>query len=305
MSPKMGSYDKVSRQIRNKMIDLGLNETLSYILVPEDDSKMFANDDCEVVKLLDPLSEDKNTLRHSLLSALYKIYEYNKARNNRDVCIFELGKAFQKNGDVYSETNKLAVIMTGDYYLGLNKSKIDFYVIKGIAEEILDYLGYNGRYSFISTNNYSKELHPWQTAIISVNNDNIGVIGKVNPTLAEDDVFVLEIDLDKLLSKKVGKMKYKEISKFPEIKKDIAIVVDDNITSKEIADTIKKAGGSLLAKSEVFDLYKGKGISEGKKSLAYSLSFAASDRTLTDEEVNKTVEKIIERLKKDLKAELR
>ena len=91
VSPKMGSYDKVSRQIRNKMIDLGLNETLSYILVPEDDSKMFTNDECEVVKLLDPLSEDKNSLRLSLLSALYKIFEYNKDRNIKDICIFEIG----------------------------------------------------------------------------------------------------------------------------------------------------------------------------------------------------------------------
>ena len=94
--PKMGSYDKTTRAIRNKMVDLGLNETLSYVLVPEADSKMFTKDDYEVVKLLDPLSEDKNTLRHSLSVALYKIYEYNKARNNKDICIFEFGKSFQK-----------------------------------------------------------------------------------------------------------------------------------------------------------------------------------------------------------------
>ena len=106
--PKMGSYDKVTRQIRNKMINLGLNETLSYVLVPEADAKMFTNDDTEVVKLLAPLSEDKNTLRHSVSVALYKIYEYNKARNNKHVCIFEIGKSFQKQGEEYSETKKLA-----------------------------------------------------------------------------------------------------------------------------------------------------------------------------------------------------
>lgn len=93
IAPKKGSYDKTSRQIRNKMVDLGLNETLSYVLVPEADAKMFTKDDYESVKLLAPLSEDKNTLRHSVAVALYKIYEYNKARNNKDVSIFELGKA--------------------------------------------------------------------------------------------------------------------------------------------------------------------------------------------------------------------
>ena len=304
--PKMGSYDKVSRQIRNKMIDLGLSETLSYVLVPEAESKMFTKDDYEPVKLLDPLSEDKNTLRHSLSIALYKIYEYNKARDNKDVCIFEMGKSFQKKGEEYTETNKLAALMSGEYILGINKQKVDFYVIKGVAEEILDYLGYNGRYSFVKDKeNLPEDMHPGQSALISVNNDIVGLIGKIHPTVESEDVYILEIDLDKLLSKKVSKMKYKEISKYPEVKKDIAIVVDNKVTSKEIEVNIKKAGGSLLSASEVFDIYTGKGIPEGKKSLAYSLTFASQNRTLTDDEINKAVEKIIERLEKELKAELR
>ena len=306
IAPKMGSYDKVSRQIRNKMIDLGLSETLSYILVPENESKMFTKDDYEKVKLLDPLSEDKNTLRHSLSVALYKIYQYNKARDNKDVCIFEMGKAFQKKADEYSETNKLAALMSGDYYLGINKQKVDFYVIKGVAEEILDYLGYNSRYSFVKDKeNLPEDMHPGQSALISVNNDIVGLIGKIHPSVESEDVYILEIDLDKLLSKKVSKMKYKEISKYPEVKKDIAIVVDDKVTSKDIEVNIKKAGGSLLSSSEVFDIYTGKGIPEGKKSIAYSLTFASQNRTLTDDEINKAVEKIIERLEKELKAELR
>ena len=306
IAPKMGSYDKVSRQIRNKMIDLGLSETLSYILVPENESKMFTKDDYEKVKLLDPLSEDKNTLRHSLSVALYKIYQYNKARDNKDVCIFEMGKAFQKKADEYSETNKLAALMSGDYYLGINKQKVDFYVIKGVAEEILDYLGYNSRYSFVKDKeNLPEDMHPGQSALISVNNDIVGLIGKIHPSVESEDVYILEIDLDKLLSKKVSKMKYKEISKYPEVKKDIAIVVDDKVTSKDIEVNIKKAGGSLLSSTEVFDIYTGKGIPEGKKSLAYSLTFASQNRTLTDDEINKAVEKIIERLEKELKAELR
>lgn len=306
IAPKMGSYDKVLRQIRNKMVDLGLNETLSYVLVPEAESKMFTKDDYEVVKLLDPLSEDRNTLRHSLAVALYQIYKYNKARNNKDVSIFELGKSFQKKEEEYTETQKLAALMTGDYYLGLEKRRVDFYVIKGIAEEILDYLGYGGRYSFVrDLSKTPDEMHPGQSAVISVNNDIVGIIGKVHPNLEKEDVYILEIDLDKLLAKKVGKMKYKEISKFPNIKKDLAIIVDKKMPAQEIGIKIKKLAGSYLENYEVFDVYTGKGIDENKKSIAFSLTFGKSDRTLTDEEINEVMSKVITGLEKDLKAELR
>lgn len=304
--PKMGSYDKCTRQIRNKMVDLGLNETLSYVLVPEADAKMFTKDDYETVKLLAPLSEDKNTLRHSLSVALYKIYEYNKARNNKDVSIFEIGKAFQKKDEEYTETKKLAALMSGEYYLGLDKKKVDFYVIKGIAEEILDYLGYNGRYSFVrNLEKTPEELHPGQSAVISVNNDIVGIIGKIHPKVEKDDVFVLEIDLDRLLSKRVGKMKYKEISKFPNIKKDLSIVVDKKMSAQEIGMKIKKLAGSLLESSEVFDVYTGTGIEEDKKSISFALTFGKGDRTLTDDEINEVMNKIIAGLEKDIKAELR
>ena len=304
--PKMGSYDKCTRQIRNKMVDLGLNETLSYVLVPEADAKMFTKDDYETVKLLAPLSEDKNTLRHSLSVALYKIYEYNKARNNKDVSIFEIGKAFQKKDEEYTETKKLAALMSGEYYLGLDKKKVDFYVIKGVAEEILDYLGYNGRYSFVrNLEKTPDELHPGQSAVISVNNDIVGIIGKIHPKVEKDDVFVLEIDLDRLLSKRVGKMKYKEISKFPNIKKDLSIVVDKKMSAQEIGMKIKKLAGSLLESSEVFDVYTGTGIEDDKKSISFALTFGKGDRTLTDDEINEVMNKIIAGLEKDIKAELR
>lgn len=304
--PKMGNYDKCTRQIRNKMVDLGLNETLSYVLVPEADAKMFTKDDYETVKLLAPLSEDKNTLRHSLSVALYKIYEYNKARNNKDVSIFEIGKAFQKKDEEYTETKKLAALMSGEYYLGLDKKKVDFYVIKGIAEEILDYLGYNGRYSFVrNLEKTPDELHPGQSAVISVNNDIVGIIGKIHPKVEKDDVFVLEIDLDRLLSKRVGKMKYKEISKFPNIKKDLSIVVDKKMSAQEIGMKIKKLAGSLLESSEVFDVYTGTGIEDDKKSISFALTFGKGDRTLTDDEINEVMNKIITGLEKDIKAELR
>lgn len=307
IKPKEGSYDKVTRGIRNKMIDLGLNETLSYILVNDKEAKMFTKDDTELVKLLDPMTEDRNTLRHSIIPSLLKIYEYNKARSVKDVSIFEIGKAFYKMQNEYGENTKIAALMTGDYYLGIeNKKQVNFYVIKGIVEELLDYLGYAGRYSFVvNEEKIPDELHPGQTAQISVNNDVVGIIGRIHPAISKENVYVFEIDLDKLLAKKVGKMKYKEISKYPSVNKDLALVVDKNITSKEIEINIKKAGGSLLTNIKVFDVYEGIGIPEGKKSVAYALTFEKSDRTLTDEEINNAMDKIIELVEKKMDATLR
>lgn len=296
---KAGSFDKQTRNIRNKMVDLGLNETLSYILVNDKEAKDFTKDDTEIIKLLDPMTEERNTLRHSISSSLFKIYEYNKARNNKDVSIFEIGKTFCKKQEEYIEERKLACLMTGEFYLGVDSTKqVDFYVIKGIAEELLDYLGYANRYSFVINDRIPETFHPGQSAAISVNNDIVGFIGRVHPVKAKEAVYVMEINLDKLLSKKVGKMKYKEISKFPSVKKDLAVVVDKNVASGDIAQVIKKAAGSLLLGTKVFDVYTGTGLEENKKSIAYSLEFGANDRTLTDEEINQVLEKIIANLEK-------
>ena len=295
---KQGSYNKTLRNIRNKMIDLGLNETLSYILVNDKEATKYTTDNVEIVKLLDPMTEERNTLRYSMIPSLVKIYEYNKARSQKDVSIFEIGKGFYKKDEQYGENLKLCALMTGERYLSVKSKQVDFYDIKGVAEELLDYLGYAERYSFVVKDELPKEFHPYQTAQISVNNDIVGIIGKLHPNCTKDNVYVLEINLDKLLEKKTGKMKYKEISKFPSVKKDLAVVIDKDITSEEIAKQIKKLAGNLLLGNKIFDVYTGENIEENKKSIAYSLEFGAADRTLTDDEINAILEKIIAGLEK-------
>ena len=302
---RKGSYDKTQREIRNKMIALGLNETLTYVLINDKEVNGYTLDKFEPLKLLDPITEDRNTLRYSMIPSLYKVYEYNKAREQKDISIFEIGKGFYKKGEVYGEDTKLCVLMSGKYSTGLNNNKIvDFYVIKGIAEEVLDYLGYAGRYSFMKQE-MPKEMHPGQSAMINVNGSNIGMIGKIHPSVTKDDVYVLEINLDELFTKKVGKMKYKEFSKFPSINKDIALVVDKKAVSKDIEKVIKSAGGSLLTNIEVFDVYTGVGVGIDKKSIAYSLTFSDMKKTLTDEEINGLMDKIIDAVSKKCGAELR
>ena len=302
---RKGSYDKTQREIRNKMISLGLKETLTYILINDKEVNGYTLDEFEALKLLDPITEDRNTLRYSMIPSLYKVYEYNKSREQKDISIFEIGKGFYKKCEAYGEDTKLCVLMTGKYETGLNRTQnVDFYVIKGIAEEVLNYLGYAGRYSFMKQE-MPKEMHPGQSAMINVNGSNVGIIGKVHPKVTNDDVFVLEINLDELFKKKVGKMKYKEFSKFPSISKDIALVVDKNAVSKDIEKVIKSAGGSLLTNIEVFDVYTGIGVGIDKKSIAYSLTFSDMKKTLTDEEINTLMNKIIDTVSKKCSAELR
>jgi phenylalanyl-tRNA synthetase beta chain len=303
---KQGSYDRKSRELRNKMISLGLNETLSYVLVNEKEVAGFSLDSFEAVKLLDPITEERSTLRYNVLSSLYKIYEYNVARNQKDVSIFEIGKGFYKKQEEYGENNKLACLMSGKYSLGLgNQKNVDFYVIKGVAEEVLEYLGYAGRYSFVKKDTFPEKFHPGQTAYINVNGAIVGIIGKLHPNVTKENVFVLEINLDELYSKKVGKMKYKEISKYPSIKKDVAFIVDKKMPSCDIEKVIKSSGGSLLTSIEVFDVYTGENVEADKKSIAYSLSFEDSKKTLTEEEVIAIFNKIIDTVCKKCDAKLR
>ena len=133
----------------------------------------------------------------------------------------------------------------------------------------------------------------------------VGIIGKLHPSIEKDDVYVMEINLSKLLAKRVGKMKYKEFSKFPSIKKDVAFIVNKDLESLTIEKQIKQSAGSLLTNIEVFDVYTGEHVDEGKKSIAYSLTFSDSNKTLTDDEVTKVFNKIIADAEIKLGAEIR
>lgn len=294
---KPGKFNKINRDIKDKLISLGLNETSSYALIPNSEVHKFTKEKFTEIKLADPMSEDRSTLRYSLLYSLKEIYLYNKARNYKDISIFEMGKGFYKD-ETYKEDLKLACLMTGNYYLGINKTKVDFYIIKGIVEELLNYLGFNNRYSFVVDDNIPNELHPGQSASIVMQGVNVGVIGKLNPSTLKDDVYVFEINLTKLLVNKGSKMLFKEISKFPSSTKDIAFIINKDTSSQTIEKIIKKTGGRLLDNIEVFDVYTGPNVENDKKSIAYSLTFKDNTRTLNEEEVMEIFNKIIKEVEK-------
>ena len=127
----------------------------------------------------------------------------------------------------------------------------------------------------------------------------------IHPNIIEEDVYVLEINLEKLLEKKVGKMKFKEISKFPSVNKDLAVVVDNDVEAQALSMQIKKSAGSNLNDVKIFDVYNGIGIEPGKKSIAFSLNLGKMDATLTDEEINNIMEKVIKDLENKFRAKLR
>lgn len=293
------------REIRNRLISLGLNQVVTYSLTSEDVNKTFIDYEAESVTLLDPMSEDKKEMRKSMIPSLISVFDYNHSRNIKNVNIFETGSVYYKK-DQYVEESKVSGLMSGDYLTNLwqgNILKVDFYVLKGIIENLLVYLGYTNRYSF--GNETLKDLHPGISCSIKIDNEIVGYMGKVHPNISKKDLYVFELSVDKIMTKKVREIKYKEISKYPSVNKDVAFIVDKETKSDEIMSILKRVGGRMLESVDVFDLYVGENVGENKKSLAYSLVFKNSDRTLTDEEVTNVFAKMIEEVETKLGAELR
>lgn len=302
---RRGNMDTTDRDIRRLLSSLGINETLTYSLIRESEVYKYTNDEFERIRLLDPMTEERSTLRYSLIPSLISVYEYNTNRGNTDIKLFEIGRGYYKKDDKYLEDKKLGVLLSGNYYEELGKSnKVNFYTLKGIMERVLDYLGYKGRY-YLLKEDLPRELHPGQGASIYIDNKKVGILGKLHPNVSRDDIFVLEVNLSLLLENRASKMKYKEISKYPGISKDMAFVLDNDITSEEVMKTIKKSGGKLVNSIKVFDLYKDSSLGENKKSLAFNLYFEDPNKTLTLDEVTVVFDKIIMEVEKKYNATLR
>lgn len=292
---------KLRKETTKRLRALGLNETKNYTLVSPSMSDKFRYEDKEQITLPNPLSIDKSVIRTTLLPSLIEVYEYNKARNVKDVLIYEIAKTYDT---AYQEDIKAAILIKGNYLINdwqKTTTKCDFYLLKGMIENLLDYLGYKNRYSFEKAE--LKEMHPGISAKILVDRDEIGIIGRTHPTYKKDEIYVAEISLTKLYNKQIKPIKYKEASKYPDVIKDIAFVIPASLDSIVIKEQIKKSGGRLLDSIEEFDLYNME--SENKKSIAYKLVFKAFDRTLTEDEVMEVFNKIIKEVEEKCDAKLR
>lgn len=299
---KRGEYVgdvKYRKAISKRLRSLGLNEVKTYTLVSPSMASSFDYEGKERITLPNPMSVDKSVVRTSLIPSLMNVYNYNKARKVEDINIYEIAKTYDK---AYNEESKIAFLMKGNYITNSWKGsmKVDFYLMKGIVESILDYLGFKNRYSFVKSN--VLDLHPGISADILLDRKRIGIMGRVHPKVCKDEVYVCELSLNALMTK-VKPLKYKEASKYPTIVKDVAFIVPKSMPSSEVETVIKKVGGRLLSDIKVFDVYEK--IDNDKKSIAYNLTFMDSNRTLTDEEVMNVFDNIIKKVTTTLDVELR
>ena len=299
---KRGEYVgdvKYRKAISKRLRSLGLNEVKTYTLVSPSMAASFDYEEKERITLPNPMSIDKSVIRTSLIPSLLNTYNYNKARKVEDINIYEIAKTYDKS---YNEESKIAFLMKGNYVTNPWKGsmKVDFYLMKGIVESILDYLGFKNRYSFVKSN--VKDLHPGVSADILLDRKRIGIMGRVHPKVCKDEVYVCELSLNALMTK-VKPLKYKEASKYPTIVKDVAFIVPKSMSSSEVEIVIKKAGGRLLNEINVFDVYEK--LDNDKKSIAYTLTFMDSNRTLTDEEVMNVFDNVINKVTTSLNVELR
>lgn len=289
--------------ISKRLRALGLNECRTYTLVSDEENDLFKYDRHTQIDLLRPMSSDKKTIRQTIIPSLLKVYDYNKARGVKDVLIYEIANTYY---DRNIEDTKIAILMKGNYITNTwnnSNKEVDFYLLKGILENLLDYLGFRNRYQL-----QEKEIdgiHPGISAEILLDREAIGYMGRVHPNISKDDIYVLEISMTKLVDKKIKPIKFKEISKYPSIVKDAAFVVKKDITSGSIEETIKHTAGKLLTNITVFDVYTGENVSEDEKSIAYSLTFSDPTRTLSDDEVMQVFNKVIEEVVKKHNAVLR
>ena len=287
--------------ISKRLRSLSLNEVRTYSLVDKTKADLF-NKDKNLIMIPNPMSQDKSALRKSLIPSLMDVVKYNKSRGLKDINIYEISKVFY---DDFKEENALCIMLYGNY-MSSNwqnvKIKNDFYVLKGIATNLLDFLGLKNRYSFVVGN--EENMHPGISADIIVDKKKVGFLGRIHPSICKDEIYTLELFIERL-NVGIKPIKFKSASKYPSIKKDVAFIVNKDMSNMEVESIIKKSGGRLLTNIDVFDVYTGENVKEDEKSIAYSLTFSDLDRTLSDEEVMEVFNKIINDVETKLNCKLR
>ena len=302
---KQGEYKgdvKYRKIIASRLRTLGLTETRTYTLTSPSMASTFNYEGKTHLNLPNPMSIDKSVLRTSLIPSMLNVYNYNKARKVNDMFLYEISKTYDVN---YTEESKIAILMKGNYIIN-EATKVnvhtDFYLIKGVVENLLDYLGFAGQYKFVKSEIPS--MHPKRSAMIYLQDTFLGIIGEVHPSISKDEIYVCEISLNKLMQD-IKPLKYVGASIYPEIVKDVAFVVDKKLPVEEIMTTIKDTGKDLLTNISIFDIYMGPNVLETEKSVAFKLTFQSKERTLSDEEVMKIFNQIMVDVKEKFNCKVR
>ena len=303
------AYDSVHDQLaeaRRLLTALGLDEAQGQTLIPEAAAKLVSE---SFVALENPLSSDMNVLRPSLLPGLLDTLRHNLAHKNLDLALFEVGRVF---GAGPKEERRLAVALTGQrqpsFWTGEDRdARFDGYDLKGALEEFLEQFGIRGV-------NYARNVQPTslfiESAAVQLGKLSLGVMGQVSPPLARrydlrDPVWLAELNLDMLLARRNRSKAFKSLPIFPSVRRDVAMIVPENLMHDAVLQVVKQTKPQNLEGVELFDVFRGKNVPDGQKSMAYAFTYRNPERTLTDAEVNAAHQAVVEQLKQKLNATIR
>ena len=292
---------RMVRDLRAVYASLGFNDTINYSLVSEEEATQYTLEDHHKVRLLMPMTETHSTLRQSLIPGLLNTVQYNVARKQKDLKLLEIGRVFFGSGDDNiqpKETLYLSAALTGEERATKwlkESSALDFFAAKGYLEVVFERLGLEEKVTYKKST--LEGMHPGRFAEVYLGEKRIGFIGEVHPQVADklglNTTYVFEINLDEVISEGKVKPKYEEVTKYPEITRDIAMLVDVKDEYQNIYNVVESVNSKLITKVELFDLYVGAELLVGKKSLALTITYSDKQKTLTDEEVTAVHDKVL------------
>lgn len=304
---------KLRRQIRTIAEGAGLNEVITYALTTPDKAKEFTLEASNLTELMWPMTIDRSVLRQNMISGMLDTIAYNVARKNNNMAIYEIGKVFHQTGnpqeELPEEVNTFAFAISGliaDKDFQTQAQPVDFFYAKGILEVMFEKLGLEVTYQ---AEKEMASMHPGRTARVYHNDHLLGFVGQIHPQTASNyDVpatYVVELNLTVIEGLLSDDYIFQEIPKIPAVSRDIALLLDQEVSHQAILDAITSAKVKFLKSVKLFDVYAGPSLGEGKKSMAYSLTFQNPNESLTDEEVAKYIEKITNALTEQVNADIR
>lgn len=313
-SPRQNFMD----EIRGILVSLGMCEELSFGFThPDMFDKMRVPEDSELrkaIEIMNPLTDEYPLVRTTLLSGIMENVARNFSRKNEDVRLFEIAPVFYPKAlpvtEQPEEVMKLAGIMTGRRNaIGWNQGNeaVDFYDLKGVVEELFQRLAIS-KYTVEAGEHYM--LHPGKTAVFKKGKEIIATMGEVHPAVADafgikQKMYVFEMDIETLMKYTAKNFHFEPLPKYPAISRDLAMLVDEEVNAGDVGQVIAKNGGKHFKDVALFDVYTGKQIADGKKSLAFTMQFQSKDKTLTDAEADEAFQSILKAVEKNFRAELR
>ena len=310
---ELTATQKLRRQVRTLAEGAGLTEIITYALTTPEKAVEFTLNPSNLTELMWPMTVERSVLRQNMVSGILDSLAYNVARKNKNLALYEIGKVFEQTGnpkeELPNEINSFAFALTGlvnEKDFQTKPAAVDFFYAKGVVEALFAKLGLTAEYA---ASNQIKSMHPGRTALISINGQPVGFVGQVHPATAKaydiPETYVAELNLSAIEEQLQPAQPFTEITKFPAVSRDVALLLKAEITHQEVLDAIQAAGVKRLTDIKLFDIFSGDKLGVGLKSMAYSLTFQNPEASLTDEEVAKYMEKIEKSLTEKLGAEVR